>query len=369
MLSLFAGEVQPLPSAEARSRSREILVSALNKGSIPAWETHQTELPAMTQEDLTVVEESFRKLTSWTFLPELLEEKATEFLFHAPDLIQIIQTSGQRKVSSVPLCDEDWQLWLEIISLAFHQNWNLRHPFASFYGKLFGASYRMSLVHGSTSPEGRSKLVLRRLAETPFQLSDFGGAGLLAELVQQKKNILIAGATASGKTSLLASLTSSFKPTEHVVVLEDTFEIFSHHPYLTRFLAGSTPETELKAYLSYSLRLSPDRILLGEMRSHEVIPFMLAMNTGHRGLMGTIHAASAADAINRVALLFSLYAGEGGLNFDRVIELVCRNLEYVVFMEQRRVTEVIRILGSDRGVPFYETIIAGGPGICPDDPP
>ncbi len=359
MLSLFASEVAPLSSSEARNRSREILVSALNKGIIPTWESHMIELPVMGPEDLSAVEESFKKLTTWTFLPGVLDVDATEFLFHAPDLIQIIRNNGQREVRSVPLCDEEWQLWLEIVSLAFHQNWNLRHPFSSFYGKLFGVSYRLSLIHGSTSPEGRSKLVLRKLAETPYQLSDFGKAELLEELVKQKKNILIAGATGSGKTSLLASLTHFFRPTEHVVVLEDTFEIFSHHRFLTRFLAGSTPETELKAYLAYSLRMSPDRILLGEMRSHEVIPFMLAMNTGHRGLMGTIHAASAPDAINRVALLFSLYAGDGGLNFDRVTELVCRNLEYVVFLEQRRVKEVIRILGSDRGIPFFETIISG----------
>jgi hypothetical protein len=189
MLSLFASDTAPLSSSEARNRSREILVSALNKGSIPTWESHVSELPAMDPGDFSAVEESFKKLTSWTFLPDLLEVNATEFLFHAPDLIQVIRSDGQREVRSVPLCDADWQLWLEIVSLAFHQNWNIRHPFASFYGKLFGISYRLSLIHGSTSPEGRSKLVLRKLAETPYGLSDFGRAELLEELVKQKKNI------------------------------------------------------------------------------------------------------------------------------------------------------------------------------------
>ena len=106
--------------------------------------------------------------------------------------------------------------------------------------------------------------------------------------------------------------------------------------------------------MSYSLRLSPDRILLGEMRSHEVVPFLMAMNTGHRGLMGTIHSSSAADALHRAALLFSLYGGEAQLNFDKVMELLCRNLEYVVFMENKKVKEVIKILGSDKGTPFFE---------------
>ena len=92
------------------------------------------------------------------------------------------------------------------------------------------------------------------------------------------------------------------------------------------------------------------------MRSHEVVSFLLAMNTGHRGLMGTIHASSAVDCLYRIALLFTLYAGEHGLNYERVMELVCRNLEYVVFMEDKKVKEVIKILGADKGTPFFETI-------------
>jgi Flp pilus assembly CpaF family ATPase len=90
------------------------------------------------------------------------------------------------------------------------------------------------------------------------------------------------------------------------------------------------------------------------MRSHEVVPFLMAMNTGHKGLMGTIHASSAVDALHRIALLFSLYAGEANLSFEKVMELICRNLEYVVFMENKKVKEVIKVLGSDKGTPFYE---------------
>lgn len=97
-------------------------------------------------------------------------------------------------------------------------------------------------------------------------------------------------------------------------------------------------------------------MILGEMRSHEVVPFMMAMNTGHKGLMGTLHASSAADALNRVALLFSLYGGEANLDYDKVMELICRNLEYVIFMENKKVKEIIHVLGSEKGVPFFEVL-------------
>ena len=73
--------------------------------------------------------------------------------------------------------------------------------------------------------------------------------------------------------------------------------------------------------------------------------------------MGTLHASNAADSLNRVALLFTLYAGEANLEYEKVIELICRNLEYVVFMENKKVKEVIRILGSDKGVPFFENVL------------
>lgn len=169
--------------------------------------------------------------------------------------------------------------------------------------------------------------------------------------------MLIAGSTGSGKTSLLASLLQYVPESEHLVILEDTYEIMTERNYETRFLSGSSPETTLKSFLSYSLRLSPDRIILGEMRSHEVVPFVMAMNTGHRGLMGTVHASSGVDAINRIALLFTLYSGEANLPFDKVMELICRNLETVVFMEGKKIKNIIKILGCDQGVPFYESLL------------
>ena len=355
MLSLFKDQEESLSQELALNRAREILCGFLNKGLIPRWEDFFQELPALEEvQDLEKIKENFQKLTAWTFLEDILREDGTEYFFHSPEKSQILKQDGNKKKVVIPLSPEDWQIWLEIVSIHFRQNWNVQQPFCSFYGSAFGKDFRFSLVHGSTSPNGTSKLVLRSLAPKPFPIEAFGETQVIQTLVSEKRNILIAGSTGSGKTSLLTSLLTSINPEEHLVILEDTYEILSPHPYQTRFLSGQSSETSLKSYLSYSLRLSPDRIVLGEMRSHEVIPFLMAMNTGHKGLMGTIHASSAADALNRVALLFSLYAGEASLDYDKVMELICRNLEYVVFMNKKKVTEVIRILGSDKGIPFFE---------------
>lgn len=359
MLGLFKEEEAPLSKEMLLMRARDILVSYLNKGIIPEWNAFFHELPILNNsEDLEVIKESFLKLTQWTFLEDILAQSGTEYFFHGPENSQVLSAVGEKKSFIVPLTSQEWQLWLEILSIHFNQNWSVAQPFASFYGTLWGKEYRLSLIHSSTSPQGISKLMLRSLASTPHPLNSFGETAQLETLVLQKKNILIAGSTGSGKTSLLSSLLEAIDKKEHLVVLEDTYEILSTHPHQTRFLAGNSFETSLKAYLSYSLRLSPDRIILGEMRSHEVVPFLMAMNTGHSGLMGTIHASSAVDALHRVALLFSLYSGEAGLNYEKIMELVCRNMQYVVFMEHKKIKEVIKILGSDKGIPFYENIIS-----------
>ena len=357
MLGLFKEDETPISREEALTQARRLLVSSLNKGLIPKWETFFQELPQLNSaEDLEELKKNFIQLTQWPFLKEILELEATEFFFHSQSQSQRLLLSGEKLPLSIELHADDWQLWLEILSIKFKQNWNVQNPFCSFYGELFGKNYRFSLVHGSTSPNGVSKLVLRCLKNGAHSIKSFGKTEALVKWVKEKKNILIAGPTGSGKTSLLTGLLDYVEKDEHLIILEDTYEILSSSAHQTRFLAGDTTQTSLKSYLSYSLRLSPDRIILGEMRSHEVVPFLMAMNTGHKGLMGTIHASSAHDALHRVALLFTLYAGEANLAFEKVMELICRNLEYVVFMENKKVKEVIKILGSDKGVAFYETI-------------
>lgn len=357
MLSLFKEDDKPISKEFALKRAKDILISFLNKGIIPKWDDFFLELPVLSnEEDLCDIQSFFQKLTEWKFLENLIQEDSTEFIFHSPTQIQQLTSSGTKTSRSVPLSDEEWQLWLEIISIHFKQNWNVQEPFVSFYADLFQKKFRITLIHGSTSPKNISKMSLRSISSKPHTLTSFGNTDGLQSLIKGKKNILVAGSTGSGKTSLLSTLLEEIDPDEHLIVLEDTFEIMTSHKNQTRFLAGKTFETSLKAYLSYSLRLSPERMILGEMRSHEVVPFLMAMNTGHKGLMGTIHASSAVDALNRMALLFSIYSGESSLHYEKVMELVCRNLEYVIFMENKKVKEVIKILGSDKGTPFFETI-------------
>ena len=107
--------------------------------------------------------------------------------------------------------------------------------------------------------------------------------------------------------------------------------------------------------MKYSMRMSPDRIILGEIRSAETESFLLAMNTGHNGLISTIHANSAKDAIERFALLFKIYSSKD-LSYELVLKLICNNIDYVIFLKNKSVKEVISVYGSEDNQIFYENL-------------
>jgi type IV secretion system protein VirB11 len=145
---------------------------------------------------------------------------------------------------------------------------------------------------------------------------------------------------------------------EHLVTIEDTPEIFSPLKSTTALISSETiKERSMKSYCKYAMRMRPDRIIIGELRGAEANPFLLAMNTGHRGLMSTIHANSAIDAISRVALLLSMYSESENIGHQVCLELVCKNLDEVIYMENARVKEHIKILGIDGRRPYFEQIL------------
>ena len=129
-------------------------------------------------------------------------------------------------------------------------------------------------------------------------------------LLRPRGNLLITGATGSGKTSLIASVLERVARTERIVVIEDTHELPVRLQNVVR-LEARPPSAEgrgaieLHDLLRASLRLRPDRIIVGEVRGPEALTLVQAMNTGHIGSMSTVHANSAADGLERLDLLVS----------------------------------------------------------------
>ncbi|MEV1797811.1 ATPase, T2SS/T4P/T4SS family [Pseudomonas aeruginosa] len=202
--------------------------------------------------------------------------------------------------------------------------------------------------------EGRfAKVRHRRQSEQmmlePFEerllelLEDGDIQGFLRLAVQTKRNIAIAGPTGSGKSTLTWSLLGEVHPTERVLLLADVHEIKETHLNETGFLLYGDKEGRLSASecLKLGMRLSPDRILLTELRDDAAWDYLAGANTGHPGGIFSIHANSAASTPARIATLVK--GSEVGrlLDYEVIMRTINATLDVVVYMEKREVLEIL----------------------------
>ena len=160
---------------------------------------------------------------------------------------------------------------------------------------------------------------LRVLARARFELADLVAtdvmsepvAGLLTALVAARLAFVISGGTGTGKTTLLGALLGRVDPRERLLIVEDATEIVTSHPHVVR-LATRTANVEgagrveLRDLVRQSLRMRPDRIVVGEFRGAEMAELLAALNTGHAGGAATMHANAAADVPARFAALAAM---------------------------------------------------------------
>lgn len=289
----------------------------------------------------------------------ILDPKINEIILHDYETLQIEKDGELQTKYLQGLREVTYFTSLETLALKNKVVWNYSNPFASFYTLLERVPFRASLIHESCGFMKKPKLFLRRISNSIFSASEFGLTPKedleLKNLVTQKKNILLAGAAGSGKSSLLACLLNNIPDSEHVIILEDTHEIPTFRKNFTHFLAHENlPNKSLRALCTFSLRLRPDRIMLGEIRSNEIIPFVLAMNTGHKGMMSTIHSDSAIDAVSRMALLFIIHGENQAFSFEMALKLICKNIDVVIYLKDKKIKEIIKIIGSDKGIANYD---------------
>jgi type IV secretion system protein VirB11 len=170
---------------------------------------------------------------------------------------------------------------------------------------------------------------------------------VLRTAVRERRNVLIAGGTSTGKTTFLNALLREIPPGERLILIEDTAELELTHRNSIGLLAARSAlgEADVRAedLLMAALRMRPDRIILGELRGAEAFTFLRAVNTGHPGSMTTIHADSPARAIEQLALLV-LQAGSR-LSRDDVRHYVRESVDVFVQLERqagrRKVAQVL----------------------------
>jgi pilus assembly protein CpaF len=198
-------------------------------------------------------------------------------------------------------------------------------------------------------------LSIRRFRRQVLALDAFtgrSGVALLEQLVDDRCNVVVSGATSSGKTSLVAALLGEISPTQRLLVVEDTAELPLKHPHAIRLEAR--PPTldgpgaiDLAQLVRTALRLRPDRIIVGEVRGDEVLALVQAMNTGHDGSIATCHANGPTDALLRLESLVLQAAPTWPLAAIR--HQIVRSIDVVVHVERgtdgcRRISEVAEVI-------------------------
>jgi len=335
----------------------------LNKGIFPNSANIQKSIE-LQYKDSPYLSRIKKTILDWSdnfsipYFYEYITNNVSELIIHSHELIEVIDKYGIHSKVKTDTDPIDYQLLLEKIVHEKQVDWNIKNPFVSYNIKNNSQNLRLTFIHTSISGTNSSKLFIRNMINHKWTYSDFNieekNTLFFKEAIESKKNIVIAGSTGSGKTTFLKMIAHEIPKEEHIISLEDTKEIGAIYDNWTNLI--STKTQSLTDYCSYILRMSPDRIVLGEMRSKEIVPFLLNINTGHNGMLSTIHANSAQNAIERMAFLFSIYAKEQRIDHQLVLKMICSNIDYVVFIEQKKIKEIINVISYDNGHLFHEKL-------------
>ncbi|MBW3605501.1 MAG: CpaF family protein [Actinobacteria bacterium] len=215
-------------------------------------------------------------------------------------------------------------------------------------------------------------LTIRKFARDAFQVDDLIGFGtltaevadLLRACVVGRLNILVSGGTGTGKTTLLNVLSSYVPNGQRIVTIEDAVELQLRQDHVVRLESRPTNiegkgEVSIRDLVRNSLRMRPDRIIVGEVRSGETLDMLQAMNTGHEGSLSTVHANTPRDAITRMETMVLMAGME--LPIRAVREQIAAAIDLIVHLNRmrdgtRRVTTIAEVQGMQGEVVTLQDI-------------
>jgi len=224
---------------------------------------------------------------------------------------------------------------------------------------------RVNVIGPPLSLDGPT-LTIRKFKKDKLRMSDMvefqtitpEGATVLGVIGACRCNVLISGGTGSGKTTLLNTLTAFIADDERVVTCEDAAELQLQQPHVVR-LETRPPNLEgqgeitMRDLVKNCLRMRPERIIVGEVRGPEAFDLLQAMNTGHDGSMGTLHANTPREAMSRLESMITM----GGYNLPAktIREMICGSIDVIIQTARlrdgsRRVTNITEVLGMEGDV-------------------
>ena len=306
-IDLAAAET--MPPDQLRTQLREVLLGLIADEAIPMNEHERRSLVADLQHEV---------LGLGPLEPLLADPDISEIMVNGYDTV-FVEKRG--RIERVPIRFNDDNHLLKIIDKIVSRVGRRVDESSPMVDARLPDGSRVNAIIAPVALDGPA-LSIRRFAVKPLKMSDLierrtltpGMAELLAGMVKAKTNILISGGTGSGKTTLLNILSSYIPEHERIITIEDTAELQMQQSHVVRLetrpanLEGRG-EISMRSLVKNSLRMRPDRIVLGEVRGGEVIDMLQAMNTGHDGSLTTVHANTPRDALARLENL----VGMGGV--------------------------------------------------------
>lgn len=292
--------------------------------------------------------------------PLLADESITEIMVNNKDQIYI-EKSGKIELSEIGFTSEQTLInVIERIVSKVGRRIDTSSPIVD--ARLLDGS-RVNAIIPPLALKG-SCLTIRRFSKTPItveKLVEFGSlnsemANFLALLVESHKNIIISGGTGSGKTTLLNALSSFIPNNERIITVEDAAELQLQQEHVIS-LETRPPNIEgngaitMRSLIKNTLRMRPDRIIVGECRGGEALDMLQAMNTGHDGSMTTAHANTPIDMLRRLETMTMMAGME--LPLSAIREQVASAICFIVQQTRRKngqrlVTDISWIKGLDR---------------------
>jgi pilus assembly protein CpaF len=222
-----------------------------------------------------------------------------------------------------------------------------------------------SRIHAVVPPVARNgtTVAIRKFSKDRLALKDLIARGALTNdaarfldvCLYLKKNIIVSGGTGSGKTTLLGILASRCLPNQRIVVLEDSAELKIHNEHVVFFEARPADEygkgeVSLRDLVKSSLRLRPDRVIVGEVRGAEALDLISSMNTGHSGSMGTVHSNNPKECLTRLETLALMT--DSDVPVQAVRAQVAAAIQIVIQLSRmqdgsRKITHISEGLGMD----------------------
>lgn len=301
--------------------------------------------------------------------PFLTDDKVTEILINKPQML-FIEKEGQMTGIEIPSLTSPYLRRL-FLMIANENKQILSEGTPLLSGSLYEGSRVQLVIPPASQHETLSirKFKLQCLSFKDYEESHFfkevepfayekkeeentlaalyqqkNWSSFLKKAIEYKKNIIISGATSSGKTTFLNSCLNLIKEEERLITLEDTFEINTHHKNIVRLktiksLSNQVPHLSMQDLVQASLRLRPDRIIMGEIRGREIFDFINVSITGHPGTLATIHATNPRVAFMRMGQLYKLNNIQGMTDKDIYQELY-EVVDIIVQLNNRRLSQI-----------------------------